>query len=917
MALSGGTLGFDSETALRAYIPAAPHTVGIVVTTGAAWLWNGSAWSYSGLSFTEQAMQYVDELLQYTEYALSALTGEYYLSYATGTRIASTSWRCSDFIPVRAGAKIKLTAVATAEAQANLCFYDENQIFVSAARTGTDGNVASLRLTAPVSGYIRLCTRTATSTTFSCRVTSPALSASELGAAEGMAKTLSLAGVASGHEAVIEISGATKSGSIATGYIDNAGAVVASSARRYRSVRLLAGETAYYRGYTQSSPNAIDQFQAAVFRADSGNVTFVEGLPRALTASSWYEGEFTATADGYLYTNLMSDPKNTRSPYGYLLAGVPGETVIYSPDKLMQADIGVSVAGKDLNDRDMEAIKANGEPVDVTGTAEMLYDRALYSNGAYQDFSLTTLSGVWCMKLVAARAGDKFTFQAYFDTSTTQILSYCHQLDERKKYVAEIAVVPSGTGYRTVTLVATRDGYVAFRVRLVGPNSAVLTHTISRTGPQYINNATPSIVKGSSSLVAPSMERLPVKLDATWLYNSPAYQQNGVVSAGNWQYVVCIAEGRKPHILQRSIYGGPWSVFDLSALPGNPFQSPNAQDGHNSFSVTVTRDGYIIVTGNHHATACKCVISASPHTITAWTQISYTSLTVTYPRFLTYPDGTTQVMWRRGGSGNGTYYVSTFDDTSRTFNGETLLIDAPDGGNPYEQTVCVDNAGVLHLCWGYRTTGSTADSNYGMYYAKSADKGTTFTSADGAQSYPVPLSGNNAERPVVVLLGSGYVNQNGACVDLKGYFHTVYWQRDPQGYTQIVHLYFTGSVWVTETVSAFEYTEDVSGGLLNGTSSRPLIVCTRYGKLYVIYRTTEGGLGGSVRCIDVTVPGLPVDQTLAGFNVNKTELSVNVREVLKTGVLSMMLYTGVNRTLTNPEGEYLSECAWLMQAQLP
>ena len=154
-------------------------------------------------------------------------------------------------------------------------------------------------------------------------------------------------------------------------------------------------------------------------------------------------------------------------------------------------------------------------------------------------------------------------------------------------------------------------------------------------------------------------------------------------------------------------------------------------------------------------------------------------------------------------------------------------------------------------------------------------------------------------------------------MDLSGNYHTVYWQQDENGYTQITHLWFNGLAWKTETVSNFTYTEVTSGSLLNGTSSRPQIVCTRYGKIYVIYRTTEDGLDGQIRAIDVTTPGKPVDYLLTRFNANRTELSVNVWEVLQTGTLSMMLYNGVNRVAANLEGKYLAENAWLFQAQLP
>ncbi|PLO49309.1 hypothetical protein CWN49_38870, partial [Klebsiella michiganensis] len=79
----------------------------------------------------------------------------------------------------------------------------------------------------------------------------------------------------------------------------------------------------------------------------------------------------------------------------------------------------------------------------------------------------------------------------------------------------------------------------------------------------------------------------------------------------------------------------------------------------------------------------RCVISNNPHDISAWTAITFTDSTVTYPRFVKYPDGTLQVFWREGGSGAGAYYINTFNDTTRQFGTKKLLISSPDGGNPY------------------------------------------------------------------------------------------------------------------------------------------------------------------------------------------------------------------------------------------
>lgn len=709
----------------------------------------------------------------------------------------------------------------------------------------------------------------------------------------------------SSDEVMINIYGTDSSARI-PGYVDNAGAIISSVTRWYMTTHLDAGDVAFFKGRGRQSETDTNGISAAVFVPDSGGAVVVLGNPLSLAAYQDFDSKYTAPSAGTLYVNVATNS-------GSLISGAPGSEIFWQKSVVKTESRGTEYVPVPANNRDLESIKANGAAVDVTASAEVLMNYVLYRNGVYQSIS----GDAWCMKFVPVRKGDKVRYYGVFNTSSGSVLTYISQLDWNKKYLSEVLANAPAAGYQTVEVTAPEDGYIAIRVRLKNTDGSALAHSINRIGPKYSDGGDTPVVTGEGAICTPSMDLLPVKLDTTWLYNSPSYQQNGIVTFGDYQYVVCIAQGRLPNILQRSIYGGPWSRFDLSTIAGNPFASPNAQDGHNSFSIAVTKDGYIVVSGNQHVNNCRCVISNNPHDISAWTAITFTDSTVTYPRFVKYPDGTLQVFWREGGSGAGAYYINTFNDTTRQFGTKKLLISSPDGGNPYEQTICVDKSGVLHVGYGIRIDASSADSNSGLYYAKSADKGNTFTNAAGTTSYAVPLYPGNSEQPVVIGQGSGYVNQNGACVDLKGYYHTVYWQLDGNGYTQIIHLWWDGTAWHTEPASDFTYTENTSDSLLPGTSSRPLIVCTRYGKIYVIYRTTEDGLGGQVRAIDVTTPGAPVDYLMARFDVYKTELSVNIQEVLNTGVLSMMLYTGVNRVGANLEQKYLAECAWLFQAQLP
>ncbi|WQY99723.1 tail spike [Klebsiella phage MY01] len=697
------------------------------------------------------------------------------------------------------------------------------------------------------------------------------------------------------------------------GYVDNSGTIVSSVTRWYRAAPLEAGQTAFYTGQSQQATSTPTGVPAVVWVPEStGVASIIQDNPLIGAGMQNLDGMYTATEKGILYVNSILGITSASQVSGRVLYGVIGQDIYYSKAVVENASSLEESLLQVFHEADMQSIKANGNSVNVTNLVEKEPDAIWYKNNAKQ---IGVNPGVVLTAYVPVRKGDYVSYTGYIQTSSNpDTYSLMLQMDTNKVVVEELIGDLGLNGVYTRGATATRDGFVAIRIRYIDPNNGnTINYSISRKSAYFTGV---SATGTSGSIVTPSLELLPIRLDTTWLYGSPSYQQNGIVVQDNYQYVVVIAQGRIPHLLQRSVYGGEWKVADLSQIAGNPLASPTAQDGHNSYSIGVTKDGYILVTGNHHVNNCRCVISDNPHDITSWSAISYTDSTVTYPRILKHKDGTTQVFWRQGSSGNGFYYTNFFDDTTRTFGTPFMLIDAT-ASNPYEQTIAVDNSGTIHLCWGYRTTASSADANYGLFYAKSSDKGVTWTNALGTVTYPLPLSESNSEKVANLVTGSGYVNQNGGCVDLNGRYHTVFWQIDENGFTQINHLWFDGASWKQEVVSNFTYTENTSGSLLQGTSSRPQICCTRYGKIYVVYRTTEDGLNGQIRAIDVTTPNVPKDMLLTMFDIGKTEISLNVWDILQDNRIALTLVKGINRVTSAPAGQYLSEPCWLFQAALP
>ncbi len=420
----------------------------------------------------------------------------------------------------------------------------------------------------------------------------------------------------------------------------------------------------------------------------------------------------------------------------------------------------------------------------------------------------------------------------------------------------------------------------------------------------------------SITFIDSEIEKLPIKSSSDHGYNFAPFTQNNVVSFGDYQYVILVDENRNPIVLQRYKLGS-WSSYNLANVANNPLVAPNVQDGHNNFSIGVTKDGYILVSGNHHNNTCRCVISQNPHDIQSWSKISFSSSTaITYPRFLRYPDGTTQAFWREGSSGDGSYFTATFDDVNKVFNAKTKLIDQASSvvSSPYEQSIGIGDDGSLHLCWGYRAQSSSANTNFGMFYAKSIDKGLTWTSASGANTYALPLNDVNSERIFTANQGSGYVNQNGGCCDLNSRYHTVITQYDSNDKTQICHIWFDGSIWRNELVSDFTFKYDLSGPVTTNELSRPLICVSQTGKIFIVYRTSNMGRANHIRCIDVTMPNSPRDFCLAKFNMKKLEIALNTEYAIKNNEVVMLLSRGGDG-VTNEL--WKNQSTYLLTAPLP
>lgn len=521
---------------------------------------------------------------------------------------------------------------------------------------------------------------------------------------------------------------------------------------------------------------------------------------------------------------------------------------------------------------------------------------------------------------VPAEQGDQLTLVtatgkvAAGETARDGKIPYIIQLDKRRANpVVKATTNDKGalTGRQTLTAVASADGYLACRV-----------YALDYKWPS-VRLTRPDNGGGSASadipVVSGQFERLPVNMNALWDYNSSPYSQDNIIVSGNYQYVIVINASRNPVIMQRNKYGGPWAVFDLSTIAGNPLNAPTELDGHNVYSIAVTPSGRITVAGNMHGSAWRGVMSTNAHDITSWAAFDWGNAGTdnTYPGFLTFPDGTLLCYFRRGVR----TYLSGISSAD-VLNSFRFAVGAKaDGtGGPYNNRWVVDKSGVLHACWGYRMDSGSAGANEGLYYAKSADKGVTWTNAAGTSSWSLSggsLNDVRSEKIFNAAQGSGYINQNGGCVDNNGYYHTCLTQTDAFGYTQIVHIWYDGSAWKSEVVSKFTFTMDLSLNLVMNDLSRPVIGCTPSGRVYVFYHTTKMGRSGQIRAIDVTTEGSPVDSVIALFDIGTQALACNTDLLLKTGDFVALLAKGTANSSSENYGVYSNQPVMLATIPMP
>ena len=353
----------------------------------------------------------------------------------------------------------------------------------------------------------------------------------------------------------------------------------------------------------------------------------------------------------------------------------------------------------------------------------------------------------------------------------------------------------------------------------------------------------------SPAYAAPRVTRLgDTLLDANALFfisydgivNNAAYQQEGILTYAGYQYAAWYTASRHAMVARRQLPSGAWQTIQL------PHQL-SVNDSHNSISLGISPlDGRLHVAMDTHNSQVYYVKSEAGLVYGGiWSVSRFGPVqrtldglnlgNITYPRFVTTPEGRLQLSYRTGGSGNGTMELAEYDGVWRWLGRWSSATGsyAANGvisttRNLYLHGLSYGRNGRLHAAFTWRE-GNTRVlchqgglANHDTGYVYSDDRGRTWR--------------NNAGQ-VVATTGSGSlvsVSSPGLVVDPLDVNHALINQEsqavDSQGRPHVIISYVPG-----------RFTQCVSDFVGQRRS---------YGYAFHLYRSTDG----TWRKIEIPVP---------------------------------------------------------------
>ncbi|MFM7206500.1 MAG: BNR-4 repeat-containing protein [Planctomycetaceae bacterium] len=335
--------------------------------------------------------------------------------------------------------------------------------------------------------------------------------------------------------------------------------------------------------------------------------------------------------------------------------------------------------------------------------------------------------------------------------------------------------------------------------------------------------------------------------------NGASFQVNALQTFAGYQYTAWYTNDATASVMlaRRSVSGTTVGAWDAVNTGSRFTNGKGSSDAHNAISFGIAGDGSIHMAWDMHNNNLRYRRTAAGVAAsgTAWGAAMFqpeqafltpgeaTVTSVTYPNFVSKPDGGLLFAIRRGGSGNGDNWLYDYDD-GRWHDGRLITSRTgtfTDAFNPASSPSASRNAywngydygpdGTLFTTWTWRES-TNQYANHDICFAASGDGGFTWRNnagvavADTTRSLPIRLDSPGVTVATLDRTKS-LINQQAQIVMGDGSVHAVmYHRRDDQPWQS------GDAAYVPADCSYFDYVRDP----LTGTWSRheiPGLVGTR------------------------------------------------------------------------------------------
>jgi len=353
-----------------------------------------------------------------------------------------------------------------------------------------------------------------------------------------------------------------------------------------------------------------------------------------------------------------------------------------------------------------------------------------------------------------------------------------------------------------------------------------------------------------------------IEAGEAWSGVSPGF---AILTYQNYQFISYYNPSRNMTVAKRRLGDHNWETKELS----NKF---NGYDNHNYITMALDQDGHLHVSGNMHYDPLVYFRSDNPLDIQSLSQEGMTGIdeqVITYPKFLSGPEGELVFYYRSGVPGDGIRLFNKYNSESQSWSRlvNEPLLDGEGKRNSYPVGPVVGPNDWYHLVWVWRESKGAENNRY-VSYARSPNL-VDWETADGTSiDLPITIGDGDIIDPVPVK--EGLINGNTKIgFDSSNRTIVSYHKYDSSGNTQIYNARREENEWKIYTTSDWDYRWEFGGGGSLGFEIDVFPVENSEGKLTQRFRHIKYGKGEWV----LDSSSLQPVETKNSFNIYPESLS--------------------------------------------